>query len=476
MIGLALLTLPSLLLCLRALNSKRISPFLTLTILIYVALWNIYPLLYIALYGTESEAVEQLLVNNPRYPEVVVITLIGVLLTLSMIVFQRSPFFKVICSGQGDKEFSPKITLILLVASIPAIMFLNVWLEDVRGVGFNAVTGAVVFAQNEELAQIGIIEASMTFLVALALTCATSYRTFSTHKKLIACMAWTVLGIHVLNNIEHGNRAVLLLPVVALLGSSLTNQKSFSLRRGILTFIILFLSVIVASTVAMAIGVVRVASQDRISLDSIAQTYDHLISGQAITDQVFLVATGLYTKFDAYQTGVVLLEAEDSEPRRWSPIVSSLLSPIPRALFPNKPAPTSITGEASGTPYRIAAEPFGEVQFGTVVPVSPVAVAVWEVGYPLLGLWIVANVGYLMFMNSLLLCKSILHRALGFTMLCLPTAEFIFAPISSIVRDGLRNVIYVILLNLAILSIVQIRNALQECAAANRCEQRRQAV
>jgi hypothetical protein len=444
--------------------------------LIYIVLWNIYPLLYLAIFSTDAEAVEQVLVNNPRYQTVVIITVFGILITLALLIYQRNPVYRSVCSGPGEREVSPRVILMLLVTSLPMIVVLNGWLEDLRGVGFDAVTSVVMTAGNEDLAQIGVIETCITFLVALAMACATSYRNFSAYKQLIAYLAWSVLLLHILNNVGHGNRAVLLLPAVAFLGASLGSRKKYSLLRGAILCVFLFLSIVLASIIAMVVGAVRTGITDRLSIDTISQGYSYMVSGQSLKDQAFIAATGLYIKLDAYQTGVILLESQDSESRRWSPIIASLLSPIPRFIYPDKPVPTSSNGEASGTPYRMAAEPFGDIELGTVVPVSPVAVAVWEVGYPLIGLWVIANVAYLVLINSFLLCKSILHRAIGFTMLSLPTAEFIFSPISSIVRDSLRNIMYLVLINVMILALIQIRGTFRLAAASYRDRQRVQVV
>jgi hypothetical protein len=87
-----------------------------------------------------------------------------------------------------------------------------------------------------------------------------------------------------------------------------------------------------------------------------------------------------------------------------------------------------------------------------VVPVSPAAVTVWELGWVGLGVFVATNVLVLWLIEAWLRTGAILPGAFAFSLLSYPTFEFTLQAPSSLVRDLLRlGVVWVALLCLALL-------------------------
>jgi len=198
------------------------------------------------------------------------------------------------------------------------------------------------------------------------------------------------------------------------------------------------LTVLVGGPIAGAIGLVRGLGNTALTADVVKQSYQHGMSWRSGRERANLVLIEANRKLDSFQPGIELLRIEPTGTGGFLPIVSAVLSPIPRAVYPSKPVPTSRDGTYLGTPYRIAARAYGDPELGMVVPVTPVAIALWEHGAAgLLLLW-VANLIHLLLVNSFLLAPSPIMRALSISVLSLPTAEFFLAPTASIIRDDLR--------------------------------------
>ena len=157
-------------------------------------------------------------------------------------------------------------------------------------------------------------------------------------------------------------------------------------------------------------------------------------------------------KFDAIGPAVELLAMETPGSAGLAPISSSLLSPIPRAVYLSKPVPTSRDGTYLGTPYRIAAKAYGNAEVGMIVPVSAVAIAVWELSGVGVLVFVLVNLFNLVLLNTVFVTQNIIARAVAVSMLGLSLAEFYIGPPSSLLTADLRLIMYLVVLALAILA------------------------
>ncbi|MEO7998963.1 MAG: hypothetical protein ABI852_16040, partial [Gemmatimonadaceae bacterium] len=210
-------------------------------------------------------------------------------------------------------------------------------------------------------------------------------------------------------------------------------------------------TVVVGAPVAGIMGVARGGSGE-ISLDLISEAYSVVFGGTTLGEQAQALLSEVNRKFDAVGPGVELLAMEPPGTGGSQPLFSAALSPIPRVLFPSKPVPISRDGTYLGTPYRIAAKAYGEVELGMVVPVSAASISIWEFGFigPLL--LVLANLLNLVLLNSVFMSRNVIARALGITMLGLPNAEFFLASPSMLLQNSLRLVLYLSALAVASLA------------------------
>jgi hypothetical protein len=269
---------------------------------------------------------------------------------------------------------------------------------------------------------------------------------WSRHRFAIALFGWGIVGAHVVSGIFQAMRAVVLLPMTLLV--AINWQRA---RDGLRTYwrvvaMVFVATLLVAPLVAAAVGLIRMLGTGRLDLQAVQQGYDAVVTNLTVAERARLGAQEVNTKFDAFTYGTMLLDLEGVGSAGWKPYTSSLLSPVPRILLPNKPVPISRDGHNSGMPYRVAAQNLGSVEQGMVVPVSPVAIVLWELGHPGLALLIILNLLSFAMANSLLSAASIFARAVGVAMLSLPTAEFLYAPPASLVRDIPRYLLYLFVL------------------------------
>src|SRR5262249_12241869 len=147
----------------------------------------------------------------------------------------------------------------------------------------------------------------------------------------------------------------------------------------------------------------------------------------------------LVTKYDMYLPGLLLIDSDGIAAAGWQPYTGSIVALLPRFILPSKPVPGSANGEYSGHPTRIAAALLGMDPLAGNVQVGPAAISLWQLGYPALAGLVLCNVIGFYFINSLLLCPSIVHRALGISMIGIPVFITLFSSVDFWIQSTERT-------------------------------------
>jgi hypothetical protein len=180
-----------------------------------------------------------------------------------------------------------------------------------------------------------------------------------------------------------------------------------------------------------------------------------VVSGAEIVDQVLAEKKGTNdagflikqanTKFNSFIPGTLLLEKQGIGTAGWQPYIGSLLALIPRPMLPDKPVPGSLNGLYSGHPSKMVAGFMGMSRSAGSVGVSPVALAVWQLGFGGLLLLVCCNILNWYLINSLLLCPSLVHRALGLYLIGIPLLNTLFASPDVLLLNSQRVALTLIL-------------------------------
>lgn len=254
----------------------------------------------------------------------------------------------------------------------------------------------------------------------------------------LCAISWGIVITQTVLMIGKGMRIALgivpFLLVADLLGRK--NLREQRLRLGILAA-----TMVVAGftlpPLAASLGHVR-DRNEAVTGDAIVDGFAEVFSAGSTIDAMTLFLDGFYVKFAALEYGAALIATEGSGGGGWQPIISAALAPVPRAIWPEKPVPGSKSDDYLGIPYRIAAQDYGKVELGMVVPVAGVAVAKWELGYGGIVLFIILNMISLKGVDFLLRSNSIVHNAFGITMMSIPSCEFLVAGPSELVKNWVR--------------------------------------
>lgn len=418
-----------------------VSRLLALSVAAYILLWALVPLGYVAL--RPGHTLYPLL--DERYVRIVDLHLLS--LSSALAIFAALPVRRSKRLGfWGSRDMSPRTTYWSFVGAVMVLAICEAWSLSMTGWGFLANVQFAVKATADESGRKALLDAVLIIVVGFAVAGAVRDWTDRKYGSRVLILAWTMLLVHAAIAITQGARAAVLLPLFVFLARSWTLGRARGLARQWRAIVILGTAGVVLGPLLIIIGLTRDLGDTKMTTSLMSQAFTRTFEGRSLRDQLLLVTDGIYVKFEHFQTGVTLLSQEGEGRAGWHPIVSALYSPIPRIVLPEKPVPLSRNGEVTGMPWRIAASATGDVMKGAVVPVAPAAVALWEFGWLGIALLILANVFHLVFVNSLLSCRSLLHQALGISLLSLPTTEFLFTGPAYLLRDDLRLLLYIVAL------------------------------
>lgn len=419
---------------------RGVAPTLSIAWVIHILLWNTASLVLQLLL---AEPVENS--HGPLSRTQLTLLHTSALLIIGVIFLAyRQPYAKPITqffdrvAPPASKLFWPTVIALAL------LVITELGQLSITGSSFAEIQAFSVTADAAALGQNALLASVMAIAVGYFLALLTLGRNNGVTRETLI-MAWLGVLIFCGFSIAHGVRAVVLLPVAAGV-ITLSTLKGRARRRATTVLLIAgAVTTVVGAPVAAIMGFLRGRPSD-ISADLLLDTYNAVAGESTILEQAQLALTEVNRKFDAIGPGIELLAMEPPGTAGLQPLFSASLSPIPRVLFPTKPVPISRDGTYIGTPYRIAATPYGDPEIGMVVPVSASAIALWEFGSlgPLM--FIVANILNLFFLNTVFLSRNVIARALGISMLGLPNAEFFFASPSMLLQNGLRLALFLTVL------------------------------
>ncbi|MEP6835788.1 MAG: hypothetical protein ABJB74_20540 [Gemmatimonas sp.] len=372
-------------------------------------------------------------------------------------------------------EFAPPLTKLFWPTAFATISLglIERALSAQAGSSFAEGVSFAVNSDSSQQAQYGLLGTVETMLIGYAIAVISlGRRTGVTRNTQI--MAWCSITLFCGFMISRGSRAAVFLPIVLGL-VALSAMRGRARRRASIAVTAGSLAlIIIGAPVSAIMGAAR-GGTGGISLQLVQDAYDVTIGSRSIGERIQLLAEELNRKFDAIGTAVELLAMEPPGSAGVQPILSASLSPIPRVLYLTKPVPTSRDGTNLGTPYRVAAKAYGDVDAGMIVPVSAVAIAVWEYGGVGALVFLIMNLFNLILVNSVFMSRNVIARALAVSMLAFSTTEMFIAPPSLLVATDLRLMMYLVALAIASLGFRRLgskqqwhRAAKNEIASASR--------
>ena len=339
-------------------------------------------------------------------------------------------------------EYAPPVKQLFWPTAIATVILIVVERALVARAGgsFAETVAFAVTADNSQQAQSGLLGTLEGILVGYAIAVISMRRnTGVTRNTLI--MAWISIATFCGFMIARGTRSTVFLPIVLGLVALSALHGRTRRRAAIALALGSVVLIAVGAPIAAIMGVAR-GGTNSISLQLIEDAYYVTMGSRSPYEQFQLLAVEVNRKFDAIGPAVELLAMEPPGSAGVTPILSATLSPIPRALYLTKPVPTSRDGTYLGTPYRVAAKAYGDVDVGMIVPVSAPAIAVWEFGAVGPLIFLIMNLFNLVLLNTVFMSRNVIARALGVSLLGLPTAELFIGPPSLLLQLGLRLMLF----------------------------------
>jgi hypothetical protein len=353
----------------------------------------------------------------------------SVLIICLLLLFVRRPFFHWIVRGPVSNLRVTYKSAVLIVA-VGCLIFMMYDIGSSMGGSYgDRNLYSVTSIGTDQFNDLGPIS------VVLALLTAFGYSTvldrWPSQKRPYALFAivWFWIALITGRGLVQGTGIMALLPFIMLI--MMARIRRWQKKRVV---IICGIAAIVTATVGSIAG-------DIIRLNRVNPTFDRstLIAGvraylsnssvnvgSGFRETLATNAITVFNKFDSFTGGIVLLRGDGVGTGGPLSLLTSFLAVVPRTILPDKPVPGSADGTYVEIPARIAGRLIGMDKYASMTGVAPCAIAIWELGYPNLLLLIIANVGLLMFLNSLLLTESIYLHALALYVIGIPTFIAIF--------------------------------------------------
>ena len=227
--------------------------------------------------------------------------------------------------------------------------------------------------------------------------------------------------------ITHGGRIFMVLPLFAIAGKIYTARAEFSGRKLIAITIVSVLGLSAILPAAHTVGSLR-GSGD-INLGDVMETKKQNAGSRDDLAELF-------TKFDSVTPGVRLIEFYGEGSGGLYPYIGSALIFVPRFILPERPVSGSVDGEITGTPARLAPKAFGIISNSVNFGVSPLGVAVWQVGW-YFGCLILLVAGTINIhaLNTLMHSDNMLLKALALSTISPPVFNGMFTSPDAILKN-----------------------------------------
>ena len=412
----------------------------------HTILWNVIPL-------TLQQFIKAPLENSVGPISRMQLSLLhaSILLLLVLIHFAfRRPVVEPVVSFFN--QFAPAPERLFEACALVLVLMIGVELRlsQVSGSSFNDIVAFTVTADSAQLAQSGLLSTVLGLLVGFSLAVISLGRREGVTRGALY-LSWIAIAAYCGFSISRGSRSIVLFPAIAglIAISALRGRARARATRWVVVFSVL--TIVVGAPITAVMGLAR-GGLTTVSFDLVSDAYNVLFGTTSINQQIQTIVEEANRKYDAIGPGVELLAMEPPGSAGLTPFLSASASPIPRIMYQAKPVPTSRDGTYLGTPYYIAAKAYGDPSVGMIVPVSATAISLWEFGAlgPLV--MILMNIINLLVLNTVLLSRNVLARAIGISFLAFSNAEFLVGPPSSLLQNDLRLSLFIGMLAVALLA------------------------
>lgn len=433
-------------------SSRGVSQLLATSLTIYLLFWNIFPFLYSYFMPTRTDNV----IFSTVYQKIVFVQFLSLILILSMLNFLTRLKFNIQSNAPCKVEaIHPRVVVFLLVIALITLLFIKNFF--IQKIGFTFIERAeyTLSNDNKEGGLVALFGVLNSYIVPFAFACIFLYAR-QNYNVWITRLAFVIVSVHIGYSFVFGTRSVLFLPIILMILYWKEGFLSLKIPQKVAIFFLTLFLVFMAPFLSLNLRSVR--SLQSYSPSDVA-SINPFAGGSSWESIPLDILDDIYMKFSSFQYGTALLQVEGEERVGCSLIISSIMSPIPRFLYPLKPVPFSSNGEYSGAPYYVVANILNPSFRGYIVPVPASTIALWELGFVGLGLMILFNIINLFLANNCLKSSSLMYKSIGFFMLAMPTFEFLIAPTGWIIKEGLRIVLVVVFVRIFFVIISRFRKS-----------------
>jgi hypothetical protein len=373
-------------LCFRLLREKTLHKLLALSLAFAIFLWYLAPGIFVVAFPYETIAssltghTEDEFFFAYALEAGAVCLIIGALLLISRAFPGRQNNALAMAPGNGATWF------ILGLYSVAIVLYMLFGMVD-----YLEANAASLY---EEKTGNSLLTMLRQFLAAAAVLLAVEARS----RKKIFYAAFGLICADSILAVISGSRIALFMPLVIL---AFTSFDRHLVRRKnlVIAFVALVFTAAIIVPVATVIGNVR---GQGLTISEI-QDSDEVETDEGITFVLTNVASMVFGKFDSFSMGLTLLDrAGGPGAGGVTPYVGSALVFIPRVIWPGRPVAGSSDGTIYGHPTRIVPSVLDPGYDSFNVGISPLHIAVWQLGYLGALCFVIASTGYILFLNRLL--------------------------------------------------------------------------
>jgi hypothetical protein len=358
-------------------------------------------------------------------------------LAVCAILLWRRPVLRpLVKSPLASTETPDRVTLVVLIVVVVVSVAVRQAASAVMGTSYFERNAFAMRANEEALAIAGGIGFVLALANAVGYACIVKPGGGTRNGKAVLLLGVGWIGYGVLDDLTTGARIAVLTPLAVLIFRAALERRAKKSRVLGLSGAALA-TVVAAAILSIVIGQSRGAAD--IPAPDLTVTSTDLVETNTISEIGQRFLEELTVKFNAPLGGLILLQSQGEGAAGWTPFLGALLALVPRYVLPEKPVPGSADGQYSGHPSRIAAAHMEFSGDAGNVGVSAAAVAVWELGYLGIVLFVVLGWANLLVLNSFFSGRSLSFIVLGLMMCGLPAFGSVMptpdASIQSIMRS-----------------------------------------
>jgi hypothetical protein len=240
--------------------------------------------------------------------------------------------------------------------------------------------------------------------------------------------ATSLLAAYVLFTLLNGNRLVLIVPIAVLAFRSPELKRRFTSFQSVskIALVVLFIFFVVFP---LSSAVQNYRSQGKLDLASLLNRKSDVSLNS--------IAAILFTKFDSFSTGHLLVRYDGAGEAGITPYIGSAFPFVPRVIWPQKPAAGSKDGSLNTHPSRLVPRLVGFRSDAYNVGVSPAHIAIWQFGYLGTLAYIAAATIYIIVTDHILKLGGAFQVVAIYLMACTTFDKFFAPPDFQVLRLSL---------------------------------------